>query len=122
MESQIIFQKINNMKTQEIGIATITYDNGGRVIKELTNFVPTLKISITDELNKQFAQIRSEKDEINLKKNSDIVLATWFSKMNEIELADRDKFEIKSEIIKCEKYANERIKQCVIRYTFKEIK
>lgn len=109
------------MKTQEIGIATITYDSGGTVIRELTNFVPTLKISITEELNRQFAKVKSEKDEINLKKNSDIVLATWFSKMNEIELADRDKFQIKSEIIKCERYANQRIKQCVIRYTFEKI-
>jgi len=105
----------------EIGVATITYDQRGKAIRELTNFVPTLKISISEELDKQFAQIRSDKDELHLKQNSDLVLSIWFSKMNEIELADRDKFEIESQVIKCERYSNQTIKQCIIKYSLKEI-
>lgn len=46
-------------------------------------------------------------------------LAAWFTKMNEIELADRDRYDINSEIVGCDKHPNGSIKKCTLKYTFK---
>lgn len=66
-------------------------------------------------------QLSENKDEVKVKLSADLVLATWFNDILEIELADRDKYEVKSEVITCEKYDSGNVKLCVIDYYFQEI-
>jgi uncharacterized protein YdeI (YjbR/CyaY-like superfamily) len=103
----------------EIGITTIEYNEDTTV--KIAKFTPTMEVSIPDELLQKLKESGEWKDPEKLKENSDFIFASWFSKMNDIELADREVSEIVSEIIVCEKYPNGNIKKCSMKYIFKEI-
>ncbi len=101
-----------------IGVATISYDEQGNPTSQ--TFKPGENIEPDDNLLNQLKQIPTATDSELVKQNADLVLAGWWSKMNEAELADRDEFKIYSEIVECLKYDNGSVKSCSIEYTFKK--
>ncbi len=106
-------------KEGEIGRATIEYDINGRVL--YADFQPTMKVEVPSEVLQKLSSVEANKEII--KENAATVFAHWFLKTNEIELADRDKFEIVTEIVRCSKYfTNNNVKKCVVRFIFREIK
>jgi|SRR5687767_1046513 len=48
------------------------------------------------------------------------LLAEYFNKITNMELADPDKYYIDSEMVACEKYRNGTTKKCVINFLFKK--
>lgn len=106
------------MKNFEIGTVGITYDKQGTATK--AEFNPTVGFNLDTNVIKQLASIKQQDPEI-LKQNAGFVMAAWFSKLNDIELADRDKYEIATEIVSCDRYSDGKIKMCRIRFTFKEL-
>lgn len=108
------------MKQVEIGRVVLKYNEEGKVVE--THFEPTMRIQADQTLLNQLETIKADKDDKIVKANADLVFANWFNKMNEIELADREKYEVASEITECKKDTKGLVRVCSIRYIFKEIK
>lgn len=102
---------------EQIGIATINYDQQGNVLEAYFN--PTPKFEKIDA--SQLKSVKSSKEAEVIKYNAEMILASYFSRMNEIELADRDKYEIGSEILICTKYDNGNVRSCSIQFFFREL-
>lgn len=102
----------------EIGVAVINYSPEGKVLS--AGFEPTLKMSFTPELLDQLSGAKSDTAE-TVRVDSEIIMAAWFSKMNEIELADREEYHIVSTVEECVKYPDGRIKTCKVKFSFKKI-
>lgn len=103
---------------EQIGIATMQYDESGKVIEAY--FTPRDKVQGVD-LN-QLKTIQADQNIDVIRYNAEMVMAGWFSKVNEIELADRDHYKVTSETIWCDKYPNGSVKRCSIGFYFEEIK
>ena len=103
---------------EQIGIATVNYDEAGNVVS--ANFEPKLKVENVDV--KQLLSIKADPDVDVVKHNAEMVMASWFTKINDIELADRDDYNIVSEVLRCERYDNDKIKTCSIAFYFDLVK
>jgi hypothetical protein len=109
------------MKLLLIGVASVGYNEEGQV--EFANFLPEMQIDLDQRsLNNLKKVVNNSTNTETVKENADKVLAHWFSKINDIELAERPQFQVTSEIVNCEKHANGNVKLCVIRYSFSEFK
>lgn len=108
------------MEKLVIGNVLMMYDEEGNVINAI--FDPTMKLDFKEPLSDQLQQIKCSEDVTTVQQNADTIFAGWFSKLNEIELADRTKYEIKSNVLDCEKYPNGKVKKCLIQYVYQEIK
>lgn len=75
---------------QEIGIATITTNQAGTTVVR-ASFKPTMQLDACDELIKQLQDCLPAGD---VKSKAETVFAAWFSKLNEVELADRSEYKI----------------------------
>ncbi len=107
------------MKRTEIGTVTMQYSETGKLVSAI--FKPTLKIELSDEVKSNLEKNISKPEESDiLKFNADFVLGTFFAKMTEIELADREKQEIVSEVVTCTKYPSEQTRLCVLKYYFQD--
>lgn len=107
------------MNNTEIGISTIGYDEQGDANYAL--FTPLMGLSEEgDDLHK-FVDIKSDNDETKMKAQAESIFATWFEKFNQIELADRQKYVIGSDIVSCEKYPNGNVKKIQFKFIFKEL-
>lgn len=103
-----------------IGRATIEYNLDGIVTS--AKFDPMLDVNLGPEILSQLTQIKNGSQD-ELQSNSDFILGTFFSKMTEIELADRNLFVVKSKVVDCVKYVvNSSVAKCVLEYTFEERK
>lgn len=107
------------MKTN-IGVATLMYDKTGKVTA--ASFAPAALFDKID-LN-QLAQIKpdgSGDDEVSMTRNAELVLSSWFTRMNEIELADRDQFKISTEVLSCERYKTGEVMIFMASFSFEKI-
>lgn len=110
-----------NNKKLPIGQVTIEYNEDGTAKSAM--FEPTMKLPADLNLLNQLKNVpRSTQEDIKDKASQ--IFGAWFihleNVLDEIETADREKFEVKSEIVECEKYSDEHPKKCVISYTFQE--
>lgn len=112
----IRLKKIKMNNSQPIGIVTMEYDEQGAVTS--ATFVPTMKVVLDDNLIRQLQSLTAS-DALALQNNADLVMSAWFAKTNEIELADREEWTIKSRVVECITYPeNGKVKKCAIEYTF----
>ncbi len=105
-------------KLIEIGVVSVLYSPTWNVLD--ASFEPTMKHELDEKCLTQLKSISSDKDKDVIKSNAELVFASWFEKMNEIELADREKFEIVSRVLTkslVEADKNWRVK---ILFSFKE--
>lgn len=106
-----------------IGTAKVSYNENGQVVE--ASFIPALKVDLskTPQLGQQLLDIKCDTQE-NIQKNADLILGAWFVKMddkiNEIETADRERYQVASKIIECENYPNGKVKTCALEYVFQE--
>lgn len=101
-----------------IGIAELKYNIHGFVV--MSSFKPSLNIEHTEKLAEILNKIECT-DVSKIKQQADIVFASWFSRITDIEIADRSKYVISSNIITCKKFKNGKTKNCAIEYSFKEV-
>lgn len=107
------------MENFEIGRATIQYDEQGNVT--LAYFEPTMKIGLDANIATELKKLVDSTQIETVKENADTVMASWFAKMNQIELSDREEYDIVSKVVKCEKWDSGKVKMCVIEYTFQKL-
>lgn len=107
------------MEDLKIGTVKITYAKDGTIEEAVFN--PTLRIPASEEVRKNLILLGQVKDPEVLRKSADMIMAGWFSKMNEIELSDRSEFQVQSHIVECVKMDNGKIKTISIDYEFKQI-
>ena len=109
-----------NKNQKELGIAIIKYSNEGIIIE--TSFKPTMNIEFKGLELEKLKTDNGLFDKSDLKKATDLVMASWFSKVNSLELMDHSKCQIKSETKICKYYPNtSKIKVCKIRYYVEEV-
>lgn len=105
----------------ELGFVTTVYTESGEIIKELSAFKPTLEGKVTQDIEDEILNIKSSNSSEAIKSNATLLLASFFNKMTEIELADRSEYEIDSDVIECDKYPDGTVRKCVLRFFFKSI-
>lgn len=105
----------------EIGFVTTVYTELGDIVKELSAFKPTLQGTVSKDIEDQILNIKSSDSSEAIKSNAMLLLASFFNRMTEIELADRSEYEIDSEVIECDKYPDGAVRKCVLRFFFKSI-
>lgn len=98
-----------------IGVATITYDDTGRPVS--SEFVPEKYIDdhwkgASDAL----LTTPAVDDATQAKAQAEMILASWFAHLNEIELADREVATIESEVTQCDRWPNGKPRLCAIRF------
>lgn len=103
--------------SQPIGTATMEYSESGQIVKAI--FTPSMVVNADDFLLGQLEAIRNEGGPAELKSSADLVMSAWFSKTNEIELADREKWFIDSKVKSCTTHPNGKVKKCILEYCFK---
>lgn len=105
----------------DIGVVTISHDKDGNMGEAY--FKPTMQVSLDKSLVPALTAgtMASTDNPEYIRNQADIVMASFFSKITEIELADRDKYELKSEIIQCSKWGNGAVRTCKIKYSFVKI-
>lgn len=102
----------------EIGVSTIVYTPHGEIAH--ASFRPTMEISVEASILKQLTDVKPG-DADYLRRNSEIAMATWFSRTNEIELADRDSYEIVGTVLDCLKYPDGTTQSCQMKFAFRKI-
>lgn len=109
------------LKVTEIGTAILDYDELGNVMA--TEFIPSKDINIVAPPNlglRLFGMDRAE-DENMMRTQAERVMAAWFSKATEVELADRDQYRIEAVVTKCERYEFGGIFRSAIKFFLKPI-
>lgn len=101
-----------------IGIVTMEYDESGKLLNSL--FEPRMNVRIDQSLMADLRKIECCDDPEILERNAQLVLASYFNRMNKIELRDLAKERIVHEVNQIEKFDNGMIKKAVITYSFEE--
>jgi hypothetical protein len=105
---------------KQIGKVVFVYDKYGKLLK--ADFLPEIQTENTSTLLNRLEEISCETKVETIKANAEIVLSSWFTGVNEIELADRDKQKIVGEITASSKHNNGKIKSCTIGFALEDIK
>lgn len=100
----------------KIGEAKLRYNDKGEI--ESATFFPIAAFMVPHET---LMELSNNQDEESIKANANMVLASYFSKINDIELGDRDQVEIKTKIINCNKHANGLISHCTLQFTLENL-
>lgn len=106
---------------QRIGIVEFDYDESGKLIETAFAAEP-MRIKVADDLTAKFSEITASNSQDEIKAQAEKVLASWWSNLNDMEIADRNKFEITSEVVGCDKYTDGKIKVCRVEFYFDEKK
>jgi hypothetical protein len=85
-----------------IGAVTMYFDENGNF--QSGNFMPeTMQINSGDLIDR-ISFVDSHAKEGTMKAQAELILGSWWARMNRIELADRDEYDIKSETLECIRY------------------
>jgi len=109
------------MKTL-IGSTTIQYNQEGKVNFAL--FLPNQYIVSEESTNGMFSQLEQlevEPYEDKILKQAELMMATWFSKLNDIEMADREQYKVVAEMDECHKYPNGQVSKAKVSFYFTDI-
>lgn len=102
-----------------IGIATIEYNKIGKMTRGI--FKPTMEVNVPEEIRMAIKELDANKDEKVLMENASMVLASWFTEVTKIELADRTEYHIVGRIVECLKHSNGQIRKCQIEYSYEKV-
>lgn len=100
------------MIKKKIGTVVMVYDEQGNPMTG-SSFVPS--ITLNEGSTTELTNIKGATAE-DIKVNADLVMANWFNSISNIELADREEWQIVSEIARCEKYPSGSPYLCIIDY------
>lgn len=107
------------MKREKIGTVDLKYNEKGEL--ESSKFIPEPFI-ISVKKDQLYTEALNKTDEVEkIKALADISFSSWFNNISEIEISDREKFEIVSEVCICEKLNTNTVKFCRIDYFHQEI-
>lgn len=102
------------MIKKKLGVAKVKLSPEGKILE--TSFKPKMEINCSGiELEKLKGDTYGGPVEMEIQRSTDLIMASWFNAVNKIELADRDKLEIKSEISGC-RTTKKGIKTCEYNY------
>lgn len=109
------------MKTTKIGAVRLVYNNKGQLIIARVKPEDFIKneLSPANDLAKAVDGLM---DEQRIKEQAQMVLASWFNHLNNVELSDKFESELTSEIVSCSKWPNGTVKECTLQFTLQEIK
>jgi broad-specificity NMP kinase len=105
----------------KFGIVTMTYDELGKIVATASSFKPTMEIKINKNVEAELKVLEIQNDEQAIVHNAEMIAAGWFSKMTEIELADRNSYHTVSNIIECVKWPNGSVRKVVVELVFKKL-
>lgn len=103
------------MKIAEV---EIEYSEGGEVVSG--SMIAELSPGDIEVAMDQLTKLKPEANGVALAENARVALASLFNRMNEVEMADREKFDITSKVRDCSNHENGMIKRCVIEFALEE--
>lgn len=103
----------------EIGVVTINYGLTGD--PTFATFTPTAKVRAGKELLQELGKFEPTRDPEKIKEDAAKIFGEWWAVMNKVELADRNLYQIKSDVGRCVKVQNGTVKSCEVRFTFEPI-
>jgi hypothetical protein len=103
----------------EIGNVTISYTPEGNV--EYAIFDPSIKLVADKDLLKKLKPLAQAEDSDTIRKNAETVMAAWFMKVDEVELSDRFQYKIHTEVVRCERYTNNKVRLCELKYSLEKV-
>jgi hypothetical protein len=106
---------VNTPAVVEIGVAELRYNEQGSPISAV--FTPAVFTSQVAVVKERLMQAAGKNPE-DAKQRAQTVLAEWFEHLDSIEMTDREKGYLDSQIVECEKWPDERPKLCKIRFFF----
>ena len=105
--------------TTIIGQVTMEYNKTGKQISSL--FESKMNVMLDETLKIELQTIKCCTEVKELEHNASLVLASFFNRMNKIELRDVETTTLKSTIDKIEYYDDTKlIKKAVMTYSFEE--
>lgn len=90
-----------------IGVVTLKYNKTSESLYSI--FTPEIKVGKKNL--PALDAVHISKNEEKMKEEVQEAVAKWFAGLNEIELADREKFVIKTNLVKCNKYKTGEVKE-----------
>lgn len=106
------------MESLEIGIATIEYNEEGIAVS--SKFESTATTQADTSLLNQLSQLPGSDKRETVANNAKMVLGSWWNKMNEVEMADREDYGIYYKTFNCQRHENQMIKSISIKFTYKK--
>lgn len=97
-----------------IGTAALEYNEEGKL--EAAVFYPKIKVKF-DDIKEQLGNCCSRSID-DIKNSAQLLLATFFSKMNEIELRDMEKTTLSADIVRSQNHDNGTIKEVEIEFVY----
>ncbi len=98
----------------KVGKVELQFGQTGEIVKAAFTPDEFSPVGITEDLIK----IKCSDDTEAIKHNADLILAKWINNINNVELADREMFELSSKVAICDKYESGMAKNVVIDYEF----
>lgn len=108
-----------NKQDRMIGVASIEFDEFGKISN--IKFESKIGLEIKDFSTEQLSEILCS-DKERVKTGAEVLLASWFSKVTEIELADQNEVIIDSEISNIKYHEDGAVKSVEIIYKQKSLK
>lgn len=102
-----------------IGTTAIEYDERG--CPTSVEFKPVLGVDLDEGLRRQLMEVAGDDGPMRIRTQSELVFAAWANRLSEIELADRERYEVAAELVACEKYDEARVRRCEMRFAFRRI-
>lgn len=107
---------MSDQNNTSIGNVQLIYNEQGKL--QQGYFTPTMCIKLDKETIEQLYKIPCSKDSNDIKDKAELIMSLWFNKITEIELADRLKYKIESNVKECIMYPNtDKVKSCNIEFS-----
>lgn len=101
-----------------VGIITLYFDEDGRYTSG--NFVPEEMKIDSASLHERLPFVDGV-SQTSMSKSVEVIVSSWFQRMNDMELADRDKYELTTEVVKCEEWPSGSVRKCILSVHLKSI-
>lgn len=102
-----------------IGTVVLYYNEDSTV--QTSVFTPDAITSSDDELADRMQSINAASDEKAIREQAEFMVSAWFARLNRIELADRDRYEIITDTVSCERWKRTgTTRKCTLHFTLKK--
>lgn len=99
-----------------IGTVTLYFDDTDKFVSG--TFAPEAMEVNADELITRMAFVDNKATESDMKCQAELILGSWWARMNRVELADRENYEVKTETVNCTRdYKTGSVRTWAIKFT-----
>lgn len=102
-----------------VGVVTIKYNENGDTV--YANFQPEAQEYTNPDFMHSLLGIPASSESEMIKTNAQHLLVKYFTKINDMDMADHFEYGFVGDVIQCDRYDSGQVKECKIKFTFKKI-